>query len=105
MSEVRVGADSPEVIAAKRLVDDAKRQGFIFHRIAPGEDGPLRGVRESLEWREEIYLGGFGDPESCAAIRRRRSSLILPGGLPVAERVIGDAITVLHTVVHDWQIT
>lgn len=102
---VRVGADSPEVRAAKRLLDDAKAQGFSFHRIAPGEDGSLRGVRESLEWREEIYIGGFGDPESCAAIRRRRSSLIVPGGLPVAERVVGDALTVLHTVVYDWRIT
>lgn len=101
---VRVGADGPEVRAAKRLLDDAKRQGFGFHRIAPGEDGTLRGVRESLEWRDEIYIGGFSDPESCAAIRRRRSSLILPGGLPVTAQVIGDAITVLHTVVHDWRI-
>ncbi len=100
-----MGTDSPDVAAAKRLLDDAKRQGFGFHRIAPGEDGTLRGVRESLEWRDEIYIGGFWDPESCAAIRRRRSSLIVPGGLPVTERVIGDAITVLHTVVHDWRIT
>ncbi len=99
-----MGADSPDVMAAKLLVDDAKRQGFSFHRIAPGEDGTLRGVRESLEWREEIYIGGFWDASSCAAIRRRRSSLILPGGLPVTEQVIGDAITVLHTVVHEWRI-
>lgn len=100
-----MGADSPDVVAAKRLLDDAKRQGFSFHRIAPGEDGTLRGVRESLEWREEIYIGGFWAPESCTAIRRRRSSLIVPGGLPVTARVVGDAITVLHTVVHDWRLS
>ena len=99
-----MAADSPDVVAAKRLLDDAKRQGFSFHRIAPGEDGSLRGVRESLEWCEEIYIGGFWDPESCTAIRRRRSSLIVPGELLVTERVIGDVITVLHTVVHDWRI-
>jgi hypothetical protein len=42
-------------------------------------------VRESIEYRDEIYLGGFG--ERCHASRARRSSLIVPGGLPVTERV------------------
>jgi hypothetical protein len=63
-------------------------------------DAPVVGVRESVGWHDEIYLAGFSD--SCTAIRRRRSSLIVPGGLPVAERVNGDALTVLHTVVRDW---
>ncbi len=40
-------ADSPELMAAKRLLDVAKNDGFAFERIAPGEDGPLRGVRET----------------------------------------------------------
>jgi hypothetical protein len=40
-------ADSPELVAAKRLLDVAKNDGFAFERIAPGEDGPLRGVRET----------------------------------------------------------
>lgn len=45
--------DSPEVAAAKRLLDVAKDAGFTFQRIAPGEDGPLRGVRQSVEWVDE----------------------------------------------------
>jgi hypothetical protein len=97
-------ADSPEVAAAKRLLDAAKDQGFRFERLAPGPDGPLRGVRETVEWRDEIYVGGCGQPDSCTAIRRRRSSLVVPGGLPVTARVTGDALVVLHTVVSDWPI-
>lgn len=96
--------DSPDVRAAKRLLDCAKRDGFAFQRIAPGPDGPLWGLRETPEWRDEIYLGGFWAPYSCSATRRRRSSLIVPGGLPVAEQVSGDALTVLHTVVSDWPL-
>jgi hypothetical protein len=95
-------ADSPELTAAKRLLDTTKDQVFTFARIAPGPDGPLRGVRETIEFRDEIYLAGCGRPDSCTAIRRRRSSLVVPGGLPVAARVTGDAIVVLHTVVSDW---
>jgi hypothetical protein len=49
---------------------------------------------------DEIYIGGFAD--SCTALRRRRSSLVVPNGQPVAARVDGDAIEVLHTVVADW---
>jgi hypothetical protein len=92
-------ADSPDLVAAKRLLDAAKDAGFTFQRIAPGKDAPLRGVRESTQWLDEVHLGGFWAPQSCTAIRRRRSSLVVPGGLPVAERVSGD---VLHTVVTDW---
>lgn len=93
-------ADSPFLAAAKRLLDQAKADGFHFQRIALGEDGPLLGVRETCEWRDEIYLAEFW--HSCSAIRRRCSSLVVPGGLPVAARVEGDAVTVLHTVVCDW---
>jgi len=92
--------DSPELAAAKRLLDAAKRCGFAFQRIAPGEDGPLWGVRESVDWVDEIYLGGFST--GCTAARCRRFSLVVPGGLPVTQRVSGDAIEVLHTVVCDW---
>lgn len=95
-------ADSADVAAAKRLLDLAKSEGFAFERIAPGPDGPLRGVRVTVEWVDEVYLGGFWEPDSCSAIRRRRSSLIVPGGLPMAEQLHGDALTVLHTVVWDW---
>jgi hypothetical protein len=95
-------SDGPDLAAAKRLLDLAKSQGFAFKRIAPGEDGPLRGVRETLQWHDEIYLSGFWQANSCSAIRRRRSSLLVPGGLPVTERLSGDALTVLHTVLSDW---
>jgi hypothetical protein len=95
-------ADSPDVAAGKRLLDIAQVQGFAFERVAPGPDGPLLGVRETLDWRDEIYLGGFWEPDSCSATRRRRSSLVVPGGLSVAQRVNGDALTVLHTVLCDW---
>jgi hypothetical protein len=85
-----------------RLLDTAKDVGFTFERIAPGEDGPLRGVRETPEFVDEVYVAGFWEPNSCTAIRRRQSSLVVPGGLPVTDRVTGDALTVLHTVVFDW---
>jgi hypothetical protein len=94
--------DSPEVVAAKRLLDHAKDQGFAFQRIAPGVDGPLVGVRDTLEWRDVITLAGFWAPDSCSARRLVRSSLIVPGGLPVTRQVSGDALTVLHTVLCDW---
>ncbi|MGH3807404.1 MAG: hypothetical protein ACRDRU_12385 [Pseudonocardiaceae bacterium] len=67
--------------------------------MAPGEDGPLLGVRETPEFRDQVYLGGFGD--SCHATRARKYSLIVPGGLPVTARVAGDALTVQRTVVSD----
>lgn len=95
-------ADSPEVVAAKRLLDAARDLGFAFERIGQGEDAPLLGVRESPEWVDEMVLAGFWEPQSCVAVRRVRSSLVAPGGLAVTERVSGDALTVLHTVVTEW---
>lgn len=59
----------------------------------------MRGVRHSAEWVDEVYLGGFSD--SCTALRRRRYSLVVPGGLPVTARISGDALTVLQTV-SEW---
>lgn len=97
-----MSTDSADLAAAKRLLDTAKDQGFCFQRIAPGPDGPLRGVRQSTEFLDEIYLAGFWQPDSCTATRRRRYTLIVPSGLPVTARVMGDALTVLHTVVTDW---
>jgi len=87
-----------------RLLDTARRWGFSFHRIAPGEDGPLLGTRETTEYRDVVYLGGFS--ANCSATRYRRSSLLIPAGTSaVVETVTGDALTVLHTVVTDWQPT
>lgn len=88
-------ADGPELPAAKRLLNLAKSQGFAFQRVAPNPDGPLFARRETLEYRDEIYIGGFRD--SCYATRARKSSLIVPGSLPVIARVTGDALAVLHT--------
>jgi hypothetical protein len=96
-------ADGPELTAAKRLLDLAKSQGFAFQRVAIGPDGPLFARRETTEYCDEIYLGGFND--SCHATRARKSSLVVPGGLPITTRVTGDALTVLYTVVSDWQPT
>lgn len=93
-------ADSPELAAAKRLLDAAKREGFTFHRIAPGQDGPLFGLRETLAYRDTCYLGGF--TAGCSATRARKSSLLIPGGPLITARVDGDALTVLHTMVTDW---
>jgi hypothetical protein len=92
-----------ELAAAKRLLDLAKDQGFAIQRITPGEDGSLFARRETLEYRDEIYIGGFGD--SCHATRARKSSLIVQGGVSVSARVSGDALIVLHTVVADWPPT
>lgn len=97
-----MSVESPDVAAAKRLLDAAKDQGFRFQRIAPGPDGPLLGVRETPEFLDELYVTGFWEPRACIAIRRRRCALLVPGGLPVTARVEGDALTVLHTVVSDW---
>lgn len=93
---------SPDLAAAMRLMDAAKSQGFQFERVAPGPDGPLRGVRESLPGRDEIYVGGLWN--GCHATRTRKCSLVVPNGLLVTERVSGDAIEVLHTVVWGWPI-
>jgi hypothetical protein len=94
------GPDGPDVAAAKRLLDAAKRVGFAFQRVAPGEDGPLFGVRETLAYRDTCYLGGFST--GCSATRTRKSSLVIPSGPLVTARVDGDALTVLHTVLSDW---
>jgi hypothetical protein len=77
-------------------------QGFVFQRVAPGEDGPLLGVRESADYHDKIYLGDVHS--GCTATRARKSSLIVPGGLPVTDQVDGEALIVLHTVVSDWSI-
>ena len=54
-------ADSPELAAAKRLLDLAKESGFRFWRTAPGADGPVWGERESLEWLDTTFLAGFSE--------------------------------------------
>jgi hypothetical protein len=58
------------------------------------------GVRETLELRYTIYLAGFG--RACTATRSRKYSLIVLSGPLVTHRINGDAISVLHTVVSQW---
>lgn len=93
---------SPDVMIGMRLLDVAKRHGFVFRRIAPGPDGPRWGVRDTEHWHDTIYLSGFWAPDSCSATRRRKSSLLVPGDLLVTTRVSGDALHVLNTVVSYW---
>jgi hypothetical protein len=90
-------------LAAKRLLDLPKQQGFGFERVGLSQDAPLRGKRETLEWIDDIVVVGFSD--SCEATQRRRYSLIVLGGMPVTVRVTGDALMVLHTVTFDWAAT
>lgn len=93
--------DGPDLMAAMQLLDAAKLGGFLFVRVALGPDGPLWGVRETLEWHDTVYLAGFG--RACTATRSRKSSLIVPSGPLVTHRINGDAITVLHTLVCEWK--
>ncbi|MGH3889305.1 MAG: hypothetical protein ACRDSZ_22560, partial [Pseudonocardiaceae bacterium] len=67
-------ADSPDVVIAKRLLDQAKLRGFEFRRIEPDQDGPLVGHRISAGWVDLIHIDGFS--RDCFAWRQRTSSLI-----------------------------
>jgi len=71
--------------------------------MPPNRLGPLFARRETAGYHDEIYLDGFDD--SCHATWARKSSFIVPGGLPITARVTGDPLTVLHTVVSDWPPT
>lgn len=90
--------ESRDLLIGMRLLDDAKRHGFQFHRMAPGPDGPLWGQRDTEWWQDRIFLSGFWAPGSCSAVRRRKSSLLVPGELLVVERFSGDALNVLNSV-------
>ncbi|MGH3821985.1 MAG: hypothetical protein ACRDRA_03970 [Pseudonocardiaceae bacterium] len=99
-------ADSPDVVIAKRLLDDAKRGGFIFQRVAPGEDAPLVGYRVGDGWAELIHIEGFS--RNCFAWRKRTSSLIVSADALVQQQVEGSALEVptgllVHTRCHDYQ--
>lgn len=95
-----MGADSPDLVIAMRLLDHAKLRGFQFQRSAPGEDGPLLGNRVSGAWVDTIYIEGFS--HDCFAWRTRASPLIVPGDGLVERRVDGDALTVLNEVL-TWE--
>ncbi len=89
--------DSPDVVIAKQLLDQAKLRGFVFRRTAPGEDGPLMGHRLSADWVDIIHIAGFS--HDCLAVRQRISSFIVPGNGLVERRVEGSALDVLNEVV------
>jgi hypothetical protein len=38
-----MSTESPDLVIAKRLLDQLKLCGFRFRRIAPGADGPVDG--------------------------------------------------------------
>ena len=84
---------SSDLAAAKRLLDAAKVAGFAFQRVAVGPDGPLLGVRDTADHKDEVYIGGLWELDSRYATRRRKSSLVVPDGLLVTEQVCGDALT------------
>ena len=85
-----------------RLLDTAKRQGFPVPANRPEpRTGRCGGARDE-DWQDTIYIGGFRAASSCSAVRRGKSSLIVPGDLLVTERVCGDALNVLNTVVSYW---
>lgn len=92
--------DSPDLAIAKRLLDYLKLQGFEFQWIAPGEDGPLVGIRVSDDWSDLVHIEGFSS--DCFAWRKRRSSLIVPGDGFVERRTQGHALTVLNDVL-TWE--
>jgi hypothetical protein len=93
-------ADSPDVMIAKRLLDQAKLHGFAFHRIAADEDAPLIGKRVGSDWVDIIHIAGFS--RDCLAMRQRTSSLILLRSALVQRRVQGSALDVLHEVL-TWE--
>jgi hypothetical protein len=95
-----MGADSSDVMTAKRLLDQLKQRGFHFQRIAPGEDGPLIGNRVTGNCVDIIHIEGFS--RDCFAWRQQSSSLILPRGGLVERRADGSALDVLNEVL-TWE--
>jgi hypothetical protein len=95
-----MGADSPDVVIAKKLIDHAKLQGFTFQRTAADQDAPLIGKRAGSNWLDVIHIAGFS--RDCLATRQRTSSLILIGNELVQRRVEGSALHVLNEVL-TWE--
>jgi hypothetical protein len=91
-----MGVDSPDLVLAKQLLDQTKLRGFVFRRLAPGEDAPLRGHRVSGDRVDIIHIAGFS--RDCFAMRQRTSPLIIPESELVERRVEGSALDVLNEV-------
>jgi hypothetical protein len=92
--------DSSDVLSAKRLLDDAKRNGFTFQRMAPGADAALVGHRVSDGWADLIHIEGFS--RDCFAWRQRASSLIVSQDALIQRQVEGSALDVLSEVL-TWE--
>jgi hypothetical protein len=86
--------DSPDVVMAKQLLDQAKLAGFTFQRTAPGVDDPLVGYRVGDDWIDLIHIEGFS--RACFAWRKRISSLIVSEDALTQHRVEGGALEVLN---------
>lgn len=95
-----MAAESPDLVIAKRLLDHAKLRGFQFRRVAEGPDGALLGTRRTGEWSDTVYLNGFS--RDCYALRKRTTSLLVPGDALVERRATGDALNVLNAVL-TWE--
>lgn len=91
-----MAADSFDLVIARRLLDQARLNGFRFRRAARGPDGPLIGTRQTDEWLDTIHIAGFS--RDCSATRERRCSLIVPGDGLVERRADGSALSVLNAV-------
>jgi hypothetical protein len=90
---------SAELAAAMRLLDARQGAGVQLPNALPsGRTVRCSACGKASIYRDTVYLAGFS--ERCHA--RSRRNLIVPGGLPVIDRVDGDALTVLHTAVSDW---
>lgn len=95
-----MGADSPDLVIAKQLLDQLKLHGFQFQRTAPGEDGPLIGHRVTDYWADLVHLEGFS--RDCFALRKRISTLLAPRDALLERQTNGSALTVLREVL-SWQ--
>jgi hypothetical protein len=99
-----MSADSPDLAAAKRLLDAAtKNQGFRFQRIAPGPDGPLGGSARPSSFSMSCISAGSGSPTRAPPSGAAAARCWCPADCRSPPGVEGDALTVLHTVVTDWE--
>src|SRR2546423_3031307 len=72
-------ADSPDLVAAMRLLDAAKDAGFTFQRLAPGPDGPSGNAGNRCLARRDLSrrireLMPCNPPSPLVADRARRSA-------------------------------
>lgn len=88
--------ESPDLVIAKRLLDHAKHCGFQFQPVEGCPDGALLGTRDGEDFTDIVFIAGFS--RDCYALRRRVTSLLVPGGGVVEHRTAGDALNVLNCV-------